>query len=155
MDPSFDLSRSEQIYPLSPSAPSDDIHYALSVPTSATILLPAISRLAPPPSRPAKIRRRPSTASPAQDKRDFLPPAPSMGDLTPSAYSSIADVCEVGRSSSSAGRKDRRSASCEDRSIQDMSRQAQAAVAGLRAEASRLAGLGACSIPLDCATRSH
>ena len=144
MDPSVDLTpRSDQILPHSAPAPSDDVHYAFAGPTPATILLPSISRLAPPTLRPPKVRRRPSTASSAEEKRDLLPPARSMGDLTPSACSPISDAADFYPPWVPNGKsKDRRSVSHEDRSIQDMNRKAHAAVAGLRAEASRLTGLG-------------
>ena len=145
------LLRSDQIVPPIPSLSSDQLSYSLAAANSPTFFVPNISRLAPPPKL-SRSNRRPSTASSAEDKQNILPPAPPMGELTPSAFSTSTDSLVVGKTGS-PDPKEGRSASYRDGSIQEMNRRAHAAVAGLRAEASRLAGVGAYT--LLPASRSH
>lgn len=134
--------RSEQIVPELPPVPStDDLPYSLAVTTPPTILLSTISRLAPPLKTP-RFKRRPSTASSAKDKHDLLPPAPSPGDSSTSVHLSVVDGI-VGNKVALSDSNEPRSATYEDSTLDEMNRKAHAAVAGLRAEASRLAGVGA------------
>ena len=134
--------RSEQIVPdLPPIQPTDDFPYSLAVANPPTILLSTISRLVP-PSKSPRLKRRPSTASSAKDKHDLLPLAPSVGDSSSPAHLSVVDVVGGIRVASSDSRE-HRSAAHEDPTLEEMNRKAHAAVAGLRAEASRLAGVGA------------
>ncbi len=142
--------RSEQIVPDLPpvqSTATDDLPYTLAVSNPPTILLSTISRLAPPLKAP-RSKRRPSTASSAKDKHDLLPPAPSVGDSSSSIHLSALGVVE-GNKAVSSDPREHRSAAYEDPTLEEMNRKAHAAVAGLRAEASRLAGVGASpSFPL-------
>lgn len=134
--------RSEQIVPdLPPIQSTDDFPYSLAVANPPTILLSTISRLAP-PSKPPRLKRRPSTASSAKDKHDLLPPAPLVGDSSSAVHLSVADVVG-GNKVVSSDPREHRSAAHEDSTLEEMNRKAHAAVAGLRAEASRLAGVGA------------
>ncbi|KAI1797285.1 hypothetical protein LXA43DRAFT_406012 [Ganoderma leucocontextum] len=133
--------RSEQIVAeLPPIQSTDDLPYSLAVTNSPTILISTISRLAPPLKVP-RSKRRPSTASSAKDKHDLLPPAPSVGESSSSAHLSASDVVG-GIKAGSSDPKEHRSATYEGPTLEEMNRTAHAAVAGLRAEASRLAGIG-------------
>ncbi|KAI0768141.1 hypothetical protein BD413DRAFT_567029 [Trametes elegans] len=140
------LLRSDQILP---AIHPDDLSRSLAAANPHTIIVPAVPhiprQLKQPPRRPT---RRPSTASSAEDKYNLLPPVPSMGDLSSSTYSSFAELPHTGQGDKvdwSPQLRDRSnrpsSATFEDASIQEMNRRATAAVAGLRAEASRLSGI--------------
>ncbi|PIL35743.1 hypothetical protein GSI_02473 [Ganoderma sinense ZZ0214-1] len=146
MPPSF--LRSEQIVPdLPPIQSTDDLPYSLALANPPTILLSTISRLAP-PSKTPRLKRRPSTASSAKDKHDLLPPAPSPGDSSSTVHLSVVDVTG-GNKVASSDPGDPRSAPYEDSTLEEMNRKAHAAVAGLRAEASRLAGVEVLPSPFD------
>ncbi len=119
---------------------ADHLSYSLTASTRPDIIVPTIPRLATPP-RPSRPTRRPSTASSAQDKHTLLPPAPPMGELSHSP-SPMQDSAGSSKTRSPQLRDGRR-ASYEDHTLRDMNRRAHAAVAGLRAEASRLASTGA------------
>ncbi|KAI0711960.1 hypothetical protein C8T65DRAFT_739414 [Cerioporus squamosus] len=137
--------QSAQILSQLPSIQSDHLSYSLTASSPPPIIVPTIPRLAT-PSKPPRITRRPSTASSAEDKHSLLPPAPPMGELSPSASSSMQDSPGISKTWSP---RDGRRASYEDHTLQEMNRRAHAAVAGLRAEASRLAGLDVLPSPFD------
>ena len=138
--------RSAQILSQLPSIQSDQLSYSLTHPNPSAVVVPTIPRLAT-PSKAPKFSRRPSTASSAEDKHTLLPPAPPSGDLAPSSASgAMHDSAGISKTWSPKTLDGRR-ASYEDHTLQEMNRRAHAAVAGLRAEASRLAGVGAFSHP--------
>lgn len=139
--PSPALLRSAQILPQLPSIPSEPLSYSLAASDPPSLLVASISRLAPLTKTP-RANRRPSTASSAEDKPSILPPAPPMGDLTPSQYSSPPDSVASSKSWS-PDRKEGRAVSYHNHTIREMNQKANAAVAGLRAQASRLASIGA------------
>ena len=135
--------RSEQIVPELPSIlPTEDLPDSLSLTNHPTVLFANISRLAP-PGKPPRFKRRPSTASSAEDKLDLLPQAPAMGDWSPSAFSSVSSPDSAVTSKAKPPDAQEHRSSSQDQTLEEMNRKAHAAVAGLRAEASRLAGLGA------------
>ncbi|KAI0749488.1 hypothetical protein C8Q80DRAFT_627605 [Daedaleopsis nitida] len=151
--PSPTLLRSAQISPQLPSIQSEQLSYSLAAANTPTIFVPTISRLTP-PSRPPRPNRRPSTASSAEAKQQILPPAPPMGELTPSSYSLLPESAGLSKVSSSET-KDSRSGPFQDHPIQEMNRRAHAAVAGLRAEASRLSGTEVLPSPFDPSPDEH
>lgn len=137
------LLRSEQIVPELPSILSPDgLSYSLAVADHPTVLVPSISRLAS-PVKLTRPKRRPSTASSAKDKHDLLPPASSMGDWSPSAHLS-ASYPEGSSRTGLPDAQENKSAPSHRDTFAEMNRKVHAAVAGLRAEAFRLAGTGAC-----------
>ncbi|KAI0329100.1 hypothetical protein GY45DRAFT_1253663, partial [Cubamyces sp. BRFM 1775] len=141
--PPATVLRSDQI---PPALSQDDLHSSVAAANPHTILLPSLPHLPRHPKHhPRRPSRRPSTASSAEDKHHLLPPAPSMGELSPSAYSVLSDSPGPGGRPWSPDVRDQLpppvSAPCDEASIQEMNRKAHAAVAGLRAEVSRLSGV--------------
>ncbi|KAI0360051.1 hypothetical protein OH77DRAFT_1394230, partial [Trametes cingulata] len=146
--------RSHQILAnLPPLRNHDDLSRSLAEANPHTTLLPALPHI--PKSahhhhhhhakhQSRKASRRPSTASSAEEKHNLLPPVQQMGDLSPSAYSPLSDSSGVGGQAWSPVSKHHHvsvSNPLDEASLQEMNRRAHAAVAGLRAEASRLSGV--------------
>ncbi|EIW57381.1 uncharacterized protein TRAVEDRAFT_48422, partial [Trametes versicolor FP-101664 SS1] len=139
--------RSDLILPQIPALHPDGLSRSLADANPHAVLLPSplphIPRHPPKPP-PRKPSRRPSTASSAEDKYNILPPVQGMGDVSPSACSPLSDSSSYGGrawSTSSRGHQSSVSAPIDDAALQEMNKRAHAAVAGLRAEASRLSGL--------------
>ncbi|KAI0649337.1 hypothetical protein C8Q79DRAFT_903069 [Trametes meyenii] len=137
--------RSDRILP---ALHADDISRTLAAANPHALLVPAlphIPRHPNPKPTPRRSSRRPSTASSAEDKHNLLPPVSSMGDLSPSAYiPEVSDTPGLGSKVRSLHTRDQDPASAlySDSAIEEVNRRANAAVAGLRAEASRLQGIG-------------
>lgn len=140
--PSEDLSRVSHLGrprlddgPIAASVPSlKDV--SLSLTTSAPhITLSPAPRLPLPQKTQRGQPRRPSTASSAEERFAILP-ASSPGE-SPTPVSTTSTGSQEGE----RGRPGTESPMSET-SIQEMNRRAHAAVAGLRAEASKLAGAG-------------
>ncbi|KAI9000648.1 hypothetical protein BD414DRAFT_405714 [Trametes punicea] len=161
--PSPNVLRSDQI---PPALHPDDLNRSLAAANPHTIILPSLPHLPRHPKHtPRRANTRPSTARSAQDKHNRLPPLPSsMGDLSPTAYSSLSDrdsstpeaipksaLPDVRLPSHPQLHHQLHSSSapapCDDASIQEMNRKAHAVVADFRAEASRLSGLGTFMFP--------
>lgn len=105
--------------------------------TAPYIAVSPTARLSLPVQQTKSTPRRPSTASAAEERCMRLPSS-SPGDLStssPAPSSSIPDE-------DSEGVVNGEEESPDKVSIQEVNRRAMAAVAGLRAEASRLAGAG-------------
>ncbi|KAI0370374.1 hypothetical protein BV20DRAFT_944089, partial [Pilatotrama ljubarskyi] len=133
---------------LPPFRNHDDLSRSLAEANPHTTLLPSLPHIPKsrhPRHQSRKPTRRPSTASSAEEKHHLLPPVQQMGDLSPSTYSPFSDSSGAGGQawSSSSNHQHNHSAPTplNEASLQEMNRRANAAVAGLRAEASRLAGL--------------
>ncbi|OJT04860.1 Sensor histidine kinase AruS [Trametes pubescens] len=144
--------RSDLILPQIPALHPDGLSRSLADANPHAVLLPSplpsIPRHPPKPS-PRKPARRPSTASSAEDKCIILPPVQAMGDASPSACSPLSDTSSYGGrawSTSSRGHHSSVSAPVDEGALREMNKRATAAVAGLRAEASRLSGLGMCPV---------
>ncbi|KAH9856540.1 hypothetical protein C2E23DRAFT_721878 [Lenzites betulinus] len=150
--------RSDQI--LSSLHP-EDLSRSLAAANPHTVLLPPLPHIprVPQKQQNKKVIRRPSTASSAEDKHNLLPPLQPMGDLPSAAGSPLSESSSLGaRVWSPAPRASQSPLSApvpapahthlNDAALQEMNRRAYEAVEGLRAEASRLAGTGTCSVPV-------
>ncbi|KAI0671526.1 hypothetical protein C8Q78DRAFT_942498, partial [Trametes maxima] len=142
--PHTNALRSDQILP---ALHPDDLSRTLAAANPHALLVPSlphIPRHTNPKQTVRRSTRRPSTASSAEDKHNLLPPVPSMGDLSPSVYASEpSDSPGRGVKVWSPHPRDQQPAPVlyTDGAIEEVNRRASAAVAGLRAEASRLQGI--------------
>ena len=126
-------SRSDEIPSVAPVPSLKDVSFLAG--TAPHITLSPAPRL-PLPQKPQRGQlRRPSTASSAEEKYTLLPSS-SAGDTAPSLSSAS--------SGSQEGERIRMNSESplSETSIQEVNRKAHQAVAGLRAEASKLAGGG-------------
>ena len=132
---SLGASHSSEV-PASISVPSltiNDLSFSLTA-SAPHIAISQGSLLPLPAKTPKRKLRRPSTASSAEEKGPRLPSSLSSKDIL-SSHMSVQEVETMAR--------DANTTPPDEMSIQEMNRRAHAAVAGLRAEASRLAGAGA------------
>lgn len=127
-------TRSNDVPPVASVPSLKDVSFSLTTSAPHITLSPA-PRLPLPQKSQRTQPRRPSTASSAEERFAILP-ASSPGE-SPTPVSTTSTGSQEG---------ERMSLGVEfpmsDTSIQEMNRRAHAAVAGLRAEASKLAGAG-------------
>lgn len=130
--------REPQLPPTSSSVPTfslNDLSLSFISTAAPQLALPTIAR-PPLPARSGSGRaiRRPSTASSAEDKITRLPSTSTAGEQSPAST--------PGAEASDATHGDTNADTYDLSTMQEMNRRANAAVAGLRAEVSRLAGIG-------------
>ena len=132
--PYLGRSRSDEVSASASVRSLKDLSYSLTA-TAPHITLSSAPRL-PLPQKPQRGQpRRPSTASSAEDKFALLPSS-SPGE-SPTPVSTISTDSREGERMGLGTESP-----VSETSIQEMNRRAHAAVAGLRAEASKLAGAG-------------